>query len=364
MNAPTNSLEPDQSKVLSTRAGFILFFSIVLAFAAVIFGTKQLFQIRVPDRFNGFSVSVTNDVAAQEIERAIDLGAVRPLDEPSAFTPQEAEEYWKSARMRGKFLVPSDRIAAVTINGETRGYPLRVLVFHEVINDVLGGVPIAVVHHPVSDLVAVFEREIAGEVLQFGPSGLLLDSHILVYDRPPENDLKRLHECSLWSPLLGVALSGPKKTTPLRVLPLEVTTMGDFRTRFPGASLPKPPVAYLKQYRKDPYTAYVGTGSPRFRADPLPDREERALFTPMLIVGTSSNTQAYAIPELIEEAGPQSPHLIKKQGEQSLQFRIVDREQGVVTVSSLNQPLTSVQQIYWFAWYALDDLQPESLIDR
>ncbi len=337
---------------------------IFFAFAGVIFGILHLFQMRVPDPYNGFSVSGDTDIATQEIERAIDLGAVRPLDEPSSFTPQEAEEYWKSARMRGKFLVPSDRVAVVTVNGETRGYPLRVLVFHEVINDVLGGIPIAVVHHPVSDLVAVFEREFEGDTLRFGPSGLLLDSHLLVYDRPPQSDLNRLNECSLWSPLLGIALSGPRVSTPLKVLPLEVTTWGDFRTRFPEANLPKPPVAYLKQYRKDPYTAYVGTGSPRFRADPLPDPDERALFTPMLIVGTSSTIQAYAIPELIEEAGSQSPYLVKQQREQSLQFRIVDREQGVVTVASLDQPLKSVQQVYWFAWYALEDLQPKWTADR
>jgi hypothetical protein len=78
-----------------------------------------------------------------------------------------------NADQRGKFLVSSDRVIGVSLNGAHRAYPLQVMNCHEIVNDTLGGVPIAVTYNPLCDSVVVFERELDGETLVFGVSGLL-----------------------------------------------------------------------------------------------------------------------------------------------------------------------------------------------
>ncbi len=352
--APEDSATPDDTKVLSPKVGLAMFLFIVVAFFGTIEGVKALFDIAPPDPLNGFTVSnPTVDLA--EIERAIPLGNIRPLRDLEPIPASEAHE------LRHRFVVSSDRVAVVTLGGETRGYLLRVLVFHEVANDVLGGMPIAVVHHPVSDLVIVFERTVDGEVLEFGTSGLLLDSHLIAYDLPPENDIRRIAESSLWSPLIGNAIAGPRSGLTLKRLECEVTSWGDFRTRFPDATIPLPPARYLKEYRKDPYTQYIGAGRPRYAADPLPPKEGRSFLTPMLVVATQGENslegvtiEAYAIEDLI--AAAEGPTVERVQGGVPIQFRIVDRDKGIATVTAKSQrELIWVAQTYWFTWFASEE---------
>ncbi len=339
-------IDPDDPpRVLPVGAGIRLILTVLLPFLLVVASVTVLFNAAPESPYNGFDLKMAQ-VDIGEIEQAIPLGQLRPLDEPAPIPCEEAAGIGK------RFLVSSDRVVALTIGGESRAYPLRVLVFHEVVNDVLGGVPIAVVHHPVSDLVAVFDRRFGDETLRFGASGLVLDSHLLVFDRPPGKGLSRLAESSLWSPMFGRAISGPRAGEELRLLPCEVTTWADFRTRFPEGTIPTPPGAYLKEYKKDPYTNYVGTGLPRFRVDPLPDDSERPLFTPMLIVTAGAMTAAFAIPELIAES--EGPTIERTLGEVELEFRIVDRERSVVTVSPTDPgDSISVRQAYWFTWFAV-----------
>src|SRR5207344_1682190 len=110
--------------------------------------------------------------------------ALPPLDEPNAITLPQLSGLETIGR--GKYLVPTDKVIAVVLNGAARAYPLRVLVWHEVVNDTVGGIPIVVTYNPLSEGIAVFDRRVAGETLEFGVSGLLYQSNLLMYDRRPE----------------------------------------------------------------------------------------------------------------------------------------------------------------------------------
>ena len=85
-----------------------------------------------------------------------------------------------------------------------RAYPLRVLVWHEVVNDTVSGLPILVTYNPLSEGIAVFDRRVAGRTLSFGVSGLLYQSNLLMYDRDGTRGAE-----SLWSQLQARAVSGP-----------------------------------------------------------------------------------------------------------------------------------------------------------
>ena len=345
-----------ESRVLSPRTGLLYLAIVAAIFGGLFLGVDLLFEAAPEVPYNGFDLSAAL-IDPAEVLIAMRIGGLRPLDEPPPWPGERAGEIAR------RFLVPSDRVAVVTIEGETRAYPLRVLVFHEVIGDVLGGTPIAVVHHPLSGVTAVFDRRIGGETLRFGPSGLVVDSHPLLFDRPPGDDLALLGRSSLWSPLLGRAISGPRAGAKLSLLPCEVTTWEDFRTRFPDGTIPEPPYAYRKEYRKDLYNQYVGAQKLRYPVDPLPAGSPRPLFAPMLIAEVEDEhgrrTLADAIPEIIGRwSGPDRELSAEgARGIDGIPPRIVDRALGVVTVTG--PKVRSVRQAYWFAWNAAEAMAAE-----
>ena len=105
----------------------------------------------------------------------------------------------------GRFLVPGDLVIGLSLHGEARAYPLEILALHEVCNDTLGGEPILVTYQPLCDSAVVFERRVDGHTREFGVSGLLYNSNLLMYDRHPEQP----QDESLWSQLQFRALAGP-----------------------------------------------------------------------------------------------------------------------------------------------------------
>jgi hypothetical protein len=113
-----------------------------------------------------------------------------------------------------KEVVSSDRVIGVSINGESRAYPLFIVNAHEIILDELGGVPIAVTYSPLIDAVGVYKRQQDGEVIDFGVSGLLLDGSLLFYDRRDESESNTLYE-----QISGTAILGPRVGTSLERIP-------------------------------------------------------------------------------------------------------------------------------------------------
>lgn len=105
------------------------------------------------------------------------------------------------------FMLPDDRVLGVTVNEDDRAYPMGMLSRRQVVNDRLGGLPIAVFYCPLADSATVVERSIDNELLDFDVSGLLYQSDLLVYDR---------RHLGLWSQLGCTALSGPYAGRSLR----------------------------------------------------------------------------------------------------------------------------------------------------
>ena len=112
------------------------------------------------------------------------------------------------------YLKPADRVIGVAIEGEARVYPIRILNYHEIVNDKIGGRPIAVTYCPLCDSAAVFDRETPRGVREFGVSGLLYNSNVLMYDRDEKAE-------SLWSQLRTEAVTGVQVRNQLKLLPLE-----------------------------------------------------------------------------------------------------------------------------------------------
>ncbi len=115
---------------------------------------------------------------------------------------------------------------SLTVGEETRAYPLRVLTWHEIANDVVDGVPVAVTYCPLCNSGVAFERTVEGEETTFGVSGLLYADNLVMFDRATE---------SLWPQLTGQASVGVRTGTQLRSIPMGTVGWAQFREEHPDA---------------------------------------------------------------------------------------------------------------------------------
>jgi len=265
------------------------------------------------------------------------------LVEPSAWTLPQLEAAGDRYR---KLLVPADRVIGVRLAGQARAYPLRLLVWHEVVNDTLAGVPIAVTYNPLCDSAVVFRRSLDGRVLTFGVSGLLYDSNLLMYDRQPEGG-----RSSLWSQLLFKAVAGPAAATgaALEVLPINVQSWADWRRDNPDTTVLAPDPRLAKRYSSDPYTSYFGSDTLRFPVQWLPSPARYPLKTPLVALGGPQGWTAFPFPALasLSEVPAGAPWA-------GLVGALSCRPGGNTVAVALDRlpPGTGVVFASYFAWYA------------
>ena len=163
------------------------------------------------------------------------------------------------AEARG--LVPHEPVISVAIGGEARAYPLRVMIWHEIANDTVGGTPIAVTWCPLCNSSVVFDRRVAGRTLSFGTTGKLRNSDLVMYDRETE---------SWWQQFGGDGIVGTLVGAELKYLPARVESVERFRMRFPNGRVLVPPDPEGRDYGRNPYAGYDSAARPFLYHGPLP----------------------------------------------------------------------------------------------
>jgi len=141
----------------------------------------------------------------------------------------------------------SDTVLGLEINGDVRAYPLSILVWHEIVNDNVGGVPVAVTYCPLCFTNQVFERMIDGQEVEFGTSGKLYNSNLVMYDRLTN---------SYWSQALGKAIVGELTGYELSTIPFDVIRWGDWKSLHPDSVVLTTNTGHIRAYGVDPYGNY------------------------------------------------------------------------------------------------------------
>ena len=153
--------------------------------------------------------------------------------------------FWPVGEVKG--LAPHEPVISIEIGGEARAYPLRVMIWHEIVNDTVGGTPIAVTWCPLCNSSMVFDRRAAGRTLRFGTTGKLRNSDLVMYDRETE---------SWWQQFGGDAIVGALLGTKLKYLPARVESIERFRARFASGQVLVPADAETRAYGRNPYVGY------------------------------------------------------------------------------------------------------------
>ncbi len=234
------------------------------------------------------------------------------------------------------YLDNESRVVVVDIDGDVRAYPIPILNWHEIVNDVIEGTPVAVVYCPLCDSVSVVDRRLDGEVYEFGVSGYLYESNVLMYDRTDD---------ALWSQVGMNAISGPNAGQSLDHLPWEIMTFAALQDTYPEASVLSRDTGHHRNYAGNPYESYFRSGRLMFPISKEDDRLPK--MEPVVGVKAGETVLAYPVSSIVEaEGGVLDDRL------QNERLLIEADDSGRVSVVELPSE-AQVVHTFWFTWAAL-----------
>lgn len=185
---------------------------------------------------NGFDLSETTIPADKIFIGGPPRDGIPSIDKPHFLEADNAD-----------YLKDNDRILGVYHQGEARAYPIRILNWHEIVNDKIKDKAVAVTYCPLCGSGIVYNAEIDGKAYEFGVSGLLYNSDVLLYDRETE---------TLWSQILSKAIGGKLVNTELEILPSSHTSWKAWRTKYPNSKVLSTKTGYARDYDRSPYGTY------------------------------------------------------------------------------------------------------------
>ena len=156
----------------------------------------------------------------------------------------------------------TEPVIGLEINGDARAYPLRVLIWHEIVNDRIGGTPVTVTYCPLCNSAVVFDRRLDGKELDFGTTGKLRNSDLVMYDRQTE---------SWWQQFTGAGIVGHYTGKELKAIPARLESFDNFTARHPGGKVLVPNNAGMRRYGKNPYTGYDTASAPFLYSGEMPE---------------------------------------------------------------------------------------------
>jgi len=234
------------------------------------------------------------------------------------------------------FLNDSDRILGVKYKGVQKAYPIKILNYHEIVNDYFDGQPIVITFCPLCGSGIAFDALIEGSPKTFGVSGLLYNSDVLLYDRQTE---------SLWSQIRGEAVAGPLAGIPLETVTTQLLTWGIWKEKYPFTKVLSTKTGYVRDYSHDPYPSYYKSEELWF-----PVEHKNDTFHPktkILGIALGGTYKSYPFPELDKSGAIITDRIRGKE----IRIRF-DRENQTAILESPAGEDVEATTLFWFAWVA------------
>jgi hypothetical protein len=300
------------------------------------------------------------DVGNLLVQRELIAPAMRYRDmvpimhEPRILTAAEALRI--NEVERGKYLVSTDRVVGVVIDGEPRAYPIALLNVHEIIHDELAGVPIAVTYNWLGDAARVFDRRVTGNVINFGVSGLVYNANLLMYDVRADDEIGGE---SLWSQLLGRAVSGPAADAglALHAIPAQLVSWSHWLDLHPDTTVVARDPGLMRRYRRSSPDEYFNSPEIPYPVASLPEgkAKERAI-----VVRVDGAERMYPLSEIAQRSQPPDDP------REAARRRSFMDEVGGVRIRFVYEPVTNTAMVqadapidffhcFRFAWLAMED---------
>jgi hypothetical protein len=211
---------------------------------------------------------------AEILSGGITKDGIPAIDAPKFVTITEADEW----------LQPEEPLIAVVVNDIAKAYPIQILIWHEIVNDTVSSLPLTITFCPLCNTGIAFYREFDGKVLDFGTTGRLRYSNLIMYDRQTE---------TWWQQATGEGIAGEYAGRNLTFLPASMISWEQFRETYPDGLVLSRDTGFNRSYGNNPYTGYDNINSSPFlfRGPDTPD--ELSAMARVLTVESSDKTVAY-----------------------------------------------------------------------
>ncbi|MFA9418706.1 MAG: DUF3179 domain-containing protein [Gammaproteobacteria bacterium] len=283
---------------------------------------------------NGFDVSNAIIPASEILAGGPPKDGIPALSDPELIDAEAAS-----------YLKPDDRIIGVTMDGISRAYPIAILNWHEIVNDTINGQRYAVTFCPLCGTGVAFYSDIAGSTTDFGVSGLLYNSDVLLYDRETE---------SLWSQIMSQAVAGKLVGEKLKAFPVSHTTWRDWVKQHPDTQVLSTDTGYSRDYSRNPYRGYEQSRQLYFGVN---QRAPDTYHPKEQVIGLEIDGVYKAYPFAELEKNNQSQFKDSINGV-SITIDWDSENQSVELFDSSGKRIAGIQG-FWFAWFAF---HPDTLV--
>ncbi len=260
------------------------------------------------------------------------MDGIPSIDEPGYVTVDEAD----------RWIQDNELVLALIYNDTKRVYPLQVMVWHEIVNDHINGEPILITYCPLCGSGIAYERTINGEEVEFGTSGKLYNSNLVMYDRKTN---------SYWTQIGGQAIVGELTGMELKAISIETVVWRDWKVIHPDSEVLSKDTGFDRPYGTDPYGNYYENSFVLFPVENSDD----TIHPKTVIFGIEVNGtyQAYREEDLINSG-------TIKDTVNGIEILVERDEAGIVRITDLATGDEIVKERdFWFAWYAF---HPETTI--
>jgi len=246
------------------------------------------------------------------------------IDNPEFVTVEDADEW----------IEDNELVLAIIYKGEKRVYPLQILVWHEIVNDEIAGDPILITYCPLCGSGIAYERTIDGEAVEFGTSGKLYNSNLVMYDRKTD---------TYWSQIDGQAIVGELTGRELTEISIDTVVWRDWKTAHPDSQVLSQKTGFVRSYGTDPYGNYYEDS---FLIFPVENQDDR-IHAKTVIFGVEVNGKfmAYQEDDLIE-----SGTISDTVG--GVPLTLERDSAGIVKITNDKGEEIVKERDFWFAWYA------------
>jgi hypothetical protein len=247
------------------------------------------------------------------------------IDSPKFITVEEADEW----------IADNELALAINYKGIKRVYPLQILVWHEIVNETIAGDPLLITYCPLCGSGIAFERKINGKEVEFGTSGKLYNSNLVMYDRMTE---------TYWTQIDGKAIIGELTGMELNDVSIDTVVWRDWKKEHPDSEVLSKDTGFSRQYGRDPYGNYYEDSFVMFPVE----HEDNRVHPKTVIFGIEVNGfyKAYREDDLLKNP-------VIEDTVNGVKIRVTRSTDGTVRVMNQDTGEEIVKERdFWFAWYA------------
>lgn len=293
---------------------------------AILFLLVTVWSTGFASATNGFDVREALIPEKEILHGGPPRDGIPTIDNPKYVTAEQAN-----------YIKPEDRVLGVYHNGIARAYPVLILNYHEIVNDRIGKDAVVVSFCPLCGTGMVFKASVKGIDRQFGVSGLLYNSDMLLYDRDSE---------SLWSQIMMQAVTGPLKGTMLEPLAVSHTSWADWKKRHPQTRVLSRDTGHNRDYSRSPYPGYEQSNAVMFPVGNFATRYHPK--EPVIGLRLGDTAKVYPFSELAKSGKSE----IKDNVSGKSVTIVFDGSNRTGSILDANNNEIPTVISYWFAWMA------------